>query len=181
MNQIQNKKKKNWWRNWFIKKKESDSKSNLELELRDKRTQYENESHNREELEKKLKTLEIKVGELEKTREESSSSLNKLKSDEASLITTVNSLQEEVDELDGKIQDFEIQERDLKEKFVDADRKRDEQTKIRSKIGGENTKLRNEIEIQKQLNEQNSKKIWSYCWFFKKKNWTKWIRTWFKS
>jgi len=36
-------------------KKESDLRSTLDLELRDKRTLYDNESHNREELEKKIK------------------------------------------------------------------------------------------------------------------------------
>jgi len=49
-------------------------------------------------------------------------------------------------------------EKELREKFNDIEKKKNEQLQGRQKLTAENQRVKNEMEIQKELNNQNEKK-----------------------
>jgi len=141
-----------------ISKKESEARNLIEVELREKRTQLDSETFNRSELEKKVKASEQKLIELEKLKQEIVDNLTKLKNDEAGLLSTVQTLQDEVDEFEHKSSENDGTEKELREKFNDIEKKKNEQLQGRQKLTAENQRVKNEMEIQKELNNQNEKK-----------------------
>jgi len=84
--------------------------------------------------------------------------LTKLKNDEAGLLSTVQTLQDEVDEFEHKSSENDGTEKELREKFNDIEKKKNEQLQGRQKLTAENQRVKNEMEIQKELNNQNEKK-----------------------
>lgn len=139
-------------------KKESDARNLIEVELREKRTQLDSETFNRGELEKKVKAAEQKLADLEKLKQEIIDNLTKLKNEEAGLLSTVQALQDEVDEYEHKSSENDGAEKDTREKLNDLEKKKNEQIQIRQKLASENQRIKNEMEIQKELNNQNEKK-----------------------
>jgi len=139
-------------------KKEYDARSLIEQELRDKKTQLDTDVHTRDELEKKLKAIEAKLQDMQKIKDETSGGANKLKLEEATLMSQVSTLQEEVEELEAKLRDGEMQDKDLRDRVADSERKKDEVQKQKAKNASDNSRLKSEIEIQKQMDEQNQKK-----------------------
>jgi len=79
--------------------------------------------------------------------------LTKLKNDEAGLLSTVQTLQDEVDEFEHKSSENDGTEKELREKFNDIEKKKNEQLQGRQKLTAENQRVKNEMEIQKRTQQ----------------------------
>jgi myosin heavy chain 9/10/11/14 len=150
--------KKNIQEEIELSKKEAEEKANVEFELRDKTNVLESENINLNDLNSKYAATETKLNELLKLKEELSSEINKLRGQETSLQSQVRSLTDELDELENRIVDNDNTDKELKEKLYQAEKLKEEKMKIKSKLEGDFNKLKNELDIQKGLNEQSEKK-----------------------